>query len=279
MDPTELENLSDAEREALEGEDVSTPAEVEAAAAAAEVVVDDDPEVPAVETPVVADDMPLRLAPPALEGADEQLNALLDQRKTIREQYRNGDIAAEDKDRSEDEINDKIADIRAAKQNAAFVENFNQQTEENDYLRTVRSVKAEIKEKDGIDYDNNAMLIQSLDLKVRAIARDPANADKPADWFIKEAHKQVLAELELAATAAGFKRDKPTPADPVRDAVRSRKPDMSGAKSLAALPTAASESPGDGREFAHLDGLDGEALEIAVAKMTPEQERRWAEQP
>ena len=281
----DLSSLSDEEREALEGEDVGTLDDAEAAARVAEQISDTDagadpapadPEPPAAEL----EDEPLapRLMPPTLEGVDEQLNELLDQRKGIREQYRNGDIAAEDKDRLEDEINDKIADIRAARQNAQFVETYNQQMAEQDYLRTLKDVKAEIKSTDGIDYDKNPLLLQNWDLRVRALASDPANADKPAAWYLKEAHKQVLTEVEATVTALGFKRDKPAPRDPVRDAVQSRRPPDTRAKSLAALPAAAQDTGRSDAEFSHLDRLDGDDLEAAVARMTPDQQERWARQ-
>jgi hypothetical protein len=279
----ELDNLSEEERAALEDEDVGTLADTEAAAKAAENIADTDddsapPEAPEQPEPAAIDVDPpaLRLAPPALEGADEQLNTLLDSRKAIREQYRNGDISAEDKDRIEDEINDKIADIRAARQNAQFVDNFNQQAAENEYLRTLKSVTADVRATDGIDYDKNPMLRQNWDLKVRALASDPANADKSADWFLREGHRQVVAEVERTAAELGFRRDKPAPKDPVKEALAARRPAETRAKSLAALPAAASDSPS--AEFGGLDSLNGDELEMAVARMTPEQQERWARQ-
>ena len=216
--------------------------------------------------------------PPALDGHQEQLASLLDQRKSIREQYRNGDISAEDKDRLEDEVNDRISDLRAEQKQAAFVENYNQQMAEQEYLKTVASVKSDIRRNDGIDYDKNPMLLQNWDLKVRALASDPANAGHDGEWYLREAHKQVLSEVEATAQALGFQRTPrgQGPRDPVRDAIRDRRPPETRAKSLAALPAAAADSGHDATEFAHLDSMSGDDLENAVARMSPEQQERWA---
>ena len=267
--------ITDAEADAKAAESIADPPAAEAAAQpAGDAQPAEQPADEPADEPVV-----MRLAPPALEGADEQLAQLLDQRKSIREQYRNGDISAEDKDKAEDEINDRIADIRAARQNAQFVENFNQQAAEQDYLRTLKSVKADIRDTDGIDYDKNPMLLANWDAKVRALASDPKNADRSGEWYLREAHKQVLAEVDATAAALGYKRTterRPGPRDPVRDALSDRRPADTRAKSLAALPAAAQDTGREGREFAHLDDLSGEDLELAVARMTEEQKERWA---
>ena len=289
----DLENLSDEERAALADEDIGSLQDAEAAAKAAEAADtgDDDPaDATATDTPAdpapaaaaedVTEDTPLapRLSAPSLEGADEKLAELLDQRKAIREKYREGDITAEEKDTQEDAINDQIADLRAAKQNAAFVESYNRQMEETDYLTTLARVKSDIATNEGLDYDKNPMLLQNWDLKVRALASDPANAGKPGEWYLREAHKQVVAEVEATVAALGFKREggKAPTRDPIRAAVAERRVPQTGAKSLAALPAAGNETPADAAEFAHLDRLNGDDLETAVARMTPDQQERWA---
>jgi hypothetical protein len=291
IEEAELDNLSDEEREALEGEDLGSAADTEAAAKALEAAGDDDDAAgddaaaaaaaatdPPADLPPAVDDEPavLRLQPPVLDGHDEELAKLLDARKTVREQYRQGDIAAEDKDRLEDEINDKISDLRAAQQNAAFVEKYNQQADERDYLNTLARVKAELRE-EGTDYDKNPVLMRNWDAKVRALALDPANAGHDGEWYLKEAHKQVMSEFEQTAQALGFKRGeapKP-PKDAVREAVAARR-QTATAKSLSTLPAAAQDTGHDNAEFSGLDRLDGEDLENAIARMSPEQQDRWA---
>lgn len=285
---SELDSLSDEERAAIDGEDVGTTEEVERAAKAAESIKDDPNDPPPDAAADAAEDPPPepeaaaieplvpRLDPPEIPD-DAALNALLDQRKQIREQYRNGDISAEQKDELEDKINDQIADIRADRKNAEFVEHFNTRAAENDYLRTLAAVKSEIRKSDGIDYDKNPTLLQSWDIKVRTLASDPANANRPADWYLKEAHKQVMAEAAAAAEAMGYRRPGKGTQDPtVRRSLEGRRPPADLPRSLATLPAAAADSSAAGTEFAHLDGLNGDELEIAVARMTPDQQERWA---
>lgn len=285
----DLESLSDEERAALEGEDIGTLADAELAAKAAETISDDaevagDAPAPDVQATADAalDATPLapRLAPPDVEGADERLNELLNKRKEVREQYRNGDLSADEKDTLEDSLNDQIADIRANIKNREFVESYNAQMEERDYMATVAAVKADIRRTDGIDYDKQPDLLNDWDARVRALAADPANADKSSRWFLEEAHRQTIAAVAAKAQLLGFKPGEhgarvPTNDERVREAVRDRRP-PAGAKSLSGLPTAAADTGLEGAEFAHLDHLSGDDLEAAVARMTPDQQERWA---
>lgn len=285
----ELDNLSDEEREALEGEDIGSEAEAEREAKAAEEIRDDEPAAElkpevAADTSAAAESEPgepmgTRLAAPTIDGHQEQMAKLLDDRKALREKYREGDISAEEKDRLEDEINDRITDLRSDQKLAEFTEANNQQIAEQEYVRTIAKVKADVLRADGIDYDKNPMLLQNWDLKVRALASDPANADRPGDWYLKEAHKQVLAEASALAESLGYQRgDKARSADPVRDALLRRRPAETRAKSLSSLPSAAADTGRDAVEFSHLDRMSGDDLEAAVARMTPEQQDRWAQQ-
>lgn len=71
----------------------------------------------------------------------------------------------------------------------------------------------------------------------------------------------------------------PKPADKkdvVAEAVAARKPALDkAAKTLAQVP--GSDGPGDVEgEFANLDSLEGEALEDAIKKMSPDQRERFA---
>jgi hypothetical protein len=123
---------------------------------------------------------------------------------------------------------------------------------------------------DGIDYRADEAKGKDLDAFVRALGNDQANADKSMQWFLDEAHKRVMALHGLtpgkAAPGAPAVPAKPGP----------RKASLEGMPaSLAQVPGA--DGPGDvsGDSFAHLDSLDGEALEQAIAKMTPAQRENF----
>jgi hypothetical protein len=99
-------------------------------------------------------------------------------------------------------------------------------------------------------------------------ANEPANEDKSMEWFLNQAHKWVMFNRDI-------KPAKQAPADPKKAAAEKRKPDLSGLpQTLADVPGA--DGPGDvASEFASLDSLDGEALESAIARMSPTQRERY----
>lgn len=127
----------------------------------------------------------------------------------------------------------------------------------------------------GVDYANDAGKRTDLDQFVKALANDAANEDKPMGWFLSEADKRVRA---LHGVAPAAKTD-PVPApkkDAVAEATDKRKPPLSLVpKTLAHVP--GGDGPGDvGSEFEQLDGLEGEDLENAVARLSPSQREKFA---
>ncbi len=113
----------------------------------------------------------------------------------------------------------------------------------------------------------------ALDIAVKDLAADEANADKPGRWFLREAHK--IVEREFGATA---QQEKP-PADNGDDkkpAGNGRKPDLSVVpKTLAHLPAAELPDTGSVDEFAHLDRLTGLELENAVSRLSATERERY----
>lgn len=118
------------------------------------------------------------------------------------------------------------------------------------------------------------ILLAAFDASVKGLANAAANASRPAAWFLEEADRQVRARFNLGREnkPAG---DENKPAGDGKKAAANRQPDLSKApKTLANLPAA--EIPESGAdEFAYLDKLDGIALEVALRKLTPEQEARY----
>lgn len=117
----------------------------------------------------------------------------------------------------------------------------------------------------------NNILFKALNDEVISIARSPEAAGKNGDWVLAEAKKRVEEAFGAAPAAAPDKQDKQggkdKPARPQRPA--KLPPD------IGSLPAAGGESPQDGR-FAHLDKLEGVALEEAVAKMSAADQEAWA---
>lgn len=218
--------------------------------------------------------------PPVAEVEDVdyegERSKLLDERKELRASLRNGDIDQDEFDEKLDAVNDKLQDLAVRRERAESAVAQNQAVAAAQYQWTLGQVKRHIANTEGIDYDapENRGLLMSWDGKIKALASDEANADKPAEWFLTEAHKQVRAEMEAIAVRLGFKKgDAPvTPKDnALKDALNKRKPDTTKAKSLANLPTAEGASTHKDGDFAHLDGLDGLELEAALARLPKDQ--------
>jgi hypothetical protein len=149
---------------------------------------------------------------------------------------------------------------------ASLSQEMTAQTAEQQWAFTVqRFMSATAKAEGGIDYAKDAEKNADLDLFVKALARDEKNSDKPAEWFLHEAHKRVQAMHGITT--------KPTPPAPP---AASRKPPLSAApKTLAQVPGGDGPGDVDGNEFADIDRLTGEAQEAAIAKMTPSQRERY----
>lgn len=139
---------------------------------------------------------------------------------------------------------------------------------------------------EGIDYKASNILNAALDAEVKRLANDDANKDKTGDWFLETAHENLKKALGLkttkpagdgkgddAATREAEAKAAAAAAERRKQADRNREQLHQGVRGL---PAASGEDlAGDG-EFAHLEGLGGMELETAVARMTPDQQDRWA---
>jgi hypothetical protein len=299
-----MAEMTDEERAALLDEDDKTPEQIAEDAKAAEAALkakddetDDDPAADAAEAaaaaaaaakadPVETDKLEApfaaRLSSPDVSDHDAKISALLDERKDLRAKYRAGELTAEEFDAKSDEMETTIQGLREDRIKSDMAVKHNEDVEVQKYLWTVDQFKANVKETQGIDYNANPALLNMWDAEVKALSKDDANSTRSYEWFLREGHKRVIDSLKKLAPSLGLVPKEgegstaEARADAVRTALRTRAPDTKGAKSLAGLPTASSDVPGSGGEFAHLDKLDGDDLEIAVAKMTREQQDRWA---
>jgi len=150
---------------------------------------------------------------------------------------------------------------------ASLSQEMTAQTAEQQWAFTVqRFMSVTAKADGGIDYAKDAEKNADLDLFVKSLARDEKNSDKPAEWFLNEAHRRVQALHGIAA--------KPTPQ--ATPPAASRKPPLAAApKTLAQVPGGDGPGDVDGNEFADIDRLTGDAQEAAIAKMSPSQRERY----
>lgn len=131
----------------------------------------------------------------------------------------------------------------------------------------------ESKELGNVDYRANKILQASLDAAVKELASKEENANKSGRWYLTEAHKEVMKNF---GRQPAEKLDEDKAAEAAKAA--GRRQDLKLVpKTLSGLPAASAAETGSDSEFTHLEKLDGLVLERAIAKMTPEQQERYAQ--
>ena len=225
-----------------------------------------EPEVviPATEEePPAAEFKPRYKAELPADFAD-QVSALNNDMAALANQLRAGEIEFDEYNAKQGELLAKRDELNAVKLKADIAADMGAQTVEQEWAYTVdRFIKAESKA-GGINYATDKDKQNDLDLFVKALAANESNANKSMEWFLTEAHKRVKAMHGLGEVEK--KEEKPNRTTPVKTIP----------KTLAQVP--GGDGPGDvSDEFANLDGLEGLALEDALAKMSPAQRERYAQ--
>jgi hypothetical protein len=252
---------ADAKGEADDGAaDDAEGADPAKAAAAAEPEKKDEP------AKAVVEHQPVVFTATAPEDAAEQIKALRAEKATEFKKLMDGEITPEEYSAKEDEILGKISAIDREVTTANVATKLTLENAQRSYFEKVNRLLDSAKADEGIDYRGNKVLHAALDATVKDLAADPANGDKPEYWFLQTAHKMVKDSFGLTKAAP----------DPGAKKPGGRAPDLSGLPPTVRNVPAAAESE-DGGEFAHLGNLKGMQLEMAISKMSPEQQQRWAE--
>lgn len=267
----------------------ATPAEATAAppaatpAAPAEAPAAEPAAAPAEAAPAAASTPSTAPAPVPTYKADlpadfdARKQAAADKEAAAWAAFRNGEIQQDALQTQLTEVAAERADLQKLETKVEISKEMSAQTAEQQWQHAVATFIDGAKSV--VDYSTDAKRAADLDLFVRSLANDPANADKGMSWFLEEAHKRVLALHNIApapapATAVPTPAPAQAPAAPA-PAPASRKPDTTGLPpSLAQVP--GSDGPGDvGGEFADIDKLSGLELEDAIRRMTPAQRERY----
>lgn len=200
------------------------------------------------------------------EDFDDRVKALEDSEAELEQKFEAGDIEKAEYSREMRRIAAERNELDRVRVKAEVAAEMSQQAAFNQWQRQVEKFMREAKKVDGIDYRGDEALGAELDTMVKALANNPAHADKPSGWFLQQAHKAVKAMHGIAdKPVQQVKNDKPA----------SRKPPIDKApKTLAQVP--GGDGPGDvGDEFANLDNLEGDEYESALARLTPAQRGRY----
>ena len=251
----------------VEGKDAADAPAAAAPAAAAEPAANQAAEDVAQPT----------TAAPAYEAKlpsdyDDQVKSLATQEADLKSKFKTGEIDFDEFEVQRGELLTKREELTLARAKAEISQEMTQQAAQTQWQNTINKSMVEFAkpENGGIDYRKDADKAADLDQFVKVLANRTENSDKPMDWFLTEAHKRVKA-LHGVATA----EKKVDPAAAAKVANDARKPPIGSAPAtLAQVP--GGDGPGDvAGEFADLDALEGEALEGAIAKLTPAQREKW----
>jgi hypothetical protein len=265
----------------VEGKDAPPAAENKPAAPAAAATTNTDPAPakPAASAAVEEPAMPPSAVTATYDAKlpsdyDDQVKTLATQEADLKAKFKSGEIDFDEFELQRGELLTRRDELNQARIKAEISQEMTQQTAQNQWKSTVdRFVMSAAKEEGGIDYRKDLSKQADLDQFVRVLASRDENSDKPMDWFLTEAHKRVKALHGVADVAPAPKAD---PAAAAKAANEGRKPPVAAMPAtLAQVP--GGDGPGDvAGEFADIDALEGDALESAIAKMTPAQREKWA---
>lgn len=206
---------------------------------------------------------------PAPEKVAEQTTALNVREEAAWTQFDNGDIDRAELQKELNAVGDERNALNAQKLKAEIAAELTTQNREATRRNVLLAALADYAKPEGggINYLKDKQAMADLDQSWRVIAARPENAGRSDRELFDEAHRVVRAlRANITPIAAGK--------SPTAAALDARKSTTNLPKTLAGVPGGA--GPGDTEsEFAELDKLSGEALEDAIAKMTPAQRERY----
>ena len=237
---------------------------------------DDDADAPA----------PATIQPVSPADADEQRTALRAEKATALQQLLDGEIDQEAYQEVESRVQDKLDDLARAAAVDMARNQMQQDAMMQEYGQHLGAARKELKAA-GIDLEGEAGA--QFDRAIRLFAQDAIDRGLTDAMGNMAASRDALAEAQAlmlrrfgkasgaapaAAPAAAAPGAAPAAAPAAPSARKPAAADRSALPpTLAGVPAAADASVGN--EFAHLDGLEGTALEKALARMTPDQQERY----
>lgn len=216
-----------------------------------------------------------------------QVDAAKGELKTLRDQFRAGELELDDYEERREAIDARLRDLDTARIKAEVSREMGEQTAVQRWDWEVQNFMAE--EANAI-YKGRAAAA-AFDAMVKDLVSDEALKANPerANWsgrkILLEADKAFRAELGIGGAAAdggkpgaGAKTAAQIAKEKERAAIAARRPgDKAFPKTLAGAPAADAEGASGGKdsEFAYLDNLQGIAYENAIARMSDAQRERF----
>jgi len=255
-----------AEADKLDDED----GDEEEGASESEAESEAKPVIPAAKPDDEAPDEKIQDFKPSYQATlpadfDDQVKAVDDDFKALAKEFKDGNLETDDYDARLADLNQRRRDLDRQQIKAELLGDINAQNEQQSRAWTADQFAAKVKSE--IDYQKDTAKVADFVAFSSRIESDPANAGKPFEWVLQEAHKRVCLLHGIQNVAA------PTPQKTIKEAKEGRKPPPVP-QTLANVPGA--DGPGDiASEFVDLDGLEGLDFETAIAKMTPAQRERY----
>ena len=269
LTPDEQEAMAAAQNEGSETDvEVAAPAD-QASDQATEptgedqaATVDAGEQAPEAEAAAVEEFRP-EFKASAPDGLAEKLADIDAQIKVLRDQRRDGSIELDAYDDQKDALDAQKLELKIAAEQAKWVESQNAATVEQRWKweqeRFFGQASAEIY-KDGI-------VMAALNASVVQLSNDPANAKRPAVWFLEEADRQVRSRFNMGSAAPVADTAK------VVDMTSRVKPPT--VRTIGGMPAAAPAPTGDDR-MEKIGMLEGDELESYVGRMSADDRKKLA---
>lgn len=254
------EEVSDTSTEETPIADESTEQSAEATAAE-QSATGGDGEQQAPEAEAVAAEFRPEFKAAAPEGLSDRLAALDQQESDIEKAFDEGNIERDEMRRQLKAIANERTDLKIAESQANWAKSQNDAVVEQRWKweqeRFFGQASADIY-KDGL-------VMAALNASVVQLSNDPANAKRPAAWFLEEADRQVRSRFGVGNTAA----ETPKVVDL---AARAKQPTV---RTIGTMPAAAPAPTGDDR-LEKIGMLEGDDLESYVARMSVDDRKKLA---
>lgn len=193
-----------------------------------------------------------------LAGIDSEIDSLANK-------FKSGDIEFDEFQLENRKLENQRLELHNAKTKAEISQEMSQQTAVQEWKFTINKFMKDEAKAGGIDYAKDQAKLKDFDQFVKILGADPENENRDPEWFLIEANKRVKALHGIAVAQA----------KPDTQKQNSRKPPLDNlTKTLAQVP--GGDGPGDvGDEFANIDRLSGDKLEVAIAAMSLAQRERY----
>jgi len=214
------------------------------------------------------------------EDFNERMDGLRTQEQELADKFSAGDITFDEYRKESKALSDQIMELNGLRTKAEISTEMSEQTARQRWAWEVDRFMKDTLKAEGLDYKGNPLLNVAFDAAVKTLANDPKNAHQSGEWFLEEAHKNLKAQLGLGKKPDEKKPDEKqlTEEERKQQAIDQRKRGIPEApKTLSGVPAAAASDTGQD-EFAQLDSLaetDVMAYEAALAKLPKDAQARY----